>query len=47
MHCKIILVSDDSDFFEYIIPKFKIRKSDELFEYNFSAIPDKIHMLSL
>ena len=46
MHCKIILVSDDSDFFEYIIPKFKIRKSDELFEYNFSAIPDKIHMLS-
>lgn len=46
MRSKIILISDDSDFFEYIIPKLKLRKSDELFSFKFSELPDKIHLLS-
>ncbi len=46
MQSKIILISDDSDFFEYIIPKLKLRKSDELFSFKFSELPDKIHLLA-
>ena len=46
MQNKIVLISDDSDFFEYIIPKLKLRKSDELFSFKFGDLPDKIHMLS-
>ena len=46
MQNKIVLISDDSDFFEYIIPKLKLRKSDELFSFKFGNLPDKVHMLS-
>ena len=45
MQSKIVLISDDSDFFEYIIPKLKLRNSDELFSFKFSELPDKIHLL--
>lgn len=46
MQGKIILISDDSDFFEFIIPKLKLRNSDELFRFSFNDLPDKIHMLN-
>ncbi len=46
MQSKIILISDDSDFFEYIVSKLKLRKSDELFRFAFSDLPDKLHLLS-
>lgn len=46
MQNKIVLISDDSDFFEYIIPKLKLRKSDEIFQFKYEELPDKIHMLS-
>lgn len=42
---KIVLISDDSDFFEYIRSKLELRKSDELFTFSFDAIPEKIHFL--
>ena len=42
---KVVLVSDDSDFFEYLIPKLELRKSDELFTYSFDSIPDYLHLL--
>lgn len=42
---KIVLVSDDSDFFEYIGTKLELRKSDKLFEFSFDDIPDKIDFL--
>ena len=42
MQNRIILVSDDSDFFEYISPKFSLRKSDELYRYGFDEIPEKL-----
>lgn len=43
MASKIILISDDSNFFDYIKPKLELRKSDELFMYNFDSIPNIIH----
>lgn len=46
MQSKIILISDDSNFFEFIIPKLKLRKSDELFSFKFNELPEKIHMLN-
>ncbi|MBQ7764593.1 hypothetical protein IJ384_04405 [bacterium] len=45
MSSKIVLISDDSDFFEYLKTKLELRKSDELFLYDFDAIPEKIHLL--
>ena len=46
MQTKIILISDNSDFFEYIAPKLKLRNSDEVFRFKFSDLPEKIHLLS-
>ena len=46
MQSKIVLVSDDSDFFDYIVPKLKLRKSDELFRFSFADLPDKVHLLT-
>lgn len=43
---RIVLISDDSDFFEYISPKLILRKSDELFKFAFDDLPEKIHLLS-
>ena len=45
MSNKIVLISDDNDFFDYIKSKLELRKSDELFVFNFDAIPEKIHLL--
>jgi len=45
MQSKIILISDDSDFFEYITPKLSLRKNDELYKLGFSQMPEKIHLL--
>ena len=42
---KIVLISDDLDFFDYITSKLELRKSDELFTFAFDAIPEKIHLL--
>ena len=46
MQSKVVLISDDSDFFEYILPKLRLRKSDELFKFNFKELPEKLHLLS-
>ena len=45
MASKIILISDDSNFFDYIKPKLELRKSDELFMYNFDSIPNIIVLI--
>ncbi len=45
MQSRIVLVSDDSDFFEYIIPKLMIRKNDELFRYGFETFSAKIQLI--
>ena len=45
MAYKIVLISDDSDFFEYIKSKLELRKSDELFTFRFDEIPEKSHLL--
>lgn len=45
MSGKIVLISEDSDFFDYIRSKLELRKSDELFMFSFEAIADKIHLL--
>lgn len=42
---KIVLISDDRDFFDYIRGKLLLRKSDELFTFSFDEIPDKLHLL--
>lgn len=46
MQGKVVLISDDTDFFEYILPKLSLRNSDEVFKYRFSEIPEKIHLLT-
>lgn len=43
---KIVLISDDSDFFDYIRAKLELRRSDELFTFAFDSIPEKVHLLS-
>ena len=45
MQSRIILVSDDSDFFEYIIPKVKLRKNDELYRFTFKDLPEKLELI--
>lgn len=42
---RIVLISDDSDFFDYMRSKLELRKSDELFMFSFDAVPEKIHLL--
>ena len=46
MTSKIVLISDDADFFDYIKAKLELRKSDELFTFGFDEIPDKLHLLT-
>lgn len=45
MHGRVVLITNDSDFFEFIVPKLKLRKSDELFRFKFEEIPEKLHLL--
>ena len=45
MQNHIVLVSDDFEFFEYIIPKLSLRKSDEVYRFCFDEIPEKLHLL--
>ena len=45
MQNRIVLVSDDADFFEYILQRLKLRKSDEIFHWSFSKIPEEINLL--
>lgn len=45
MTSKIVLISDDKDFFDYIKNKLELRKSDELFTFSFDSILNKIHLL--
>lgn len=46
MQTRIVLISDDDDFFEYISPKLKLRKSDELYRFCFDDIPERVHLLT-
>ena len=39
MQNQTVLISDDTDFFEYIIPKLKFRQSDELTVLRFDELP--------
>lgn len=45
MSNKIVLISEDADFFDYIRTKLELRKSDELFTFAFDSIPEKLHLL--
>ena len=46
MQSQIVLVSDDSDFFEYIFSKLLLRKSDEIIRLSFDNVPEKLDLLS-
>ena len=43
MTSKIVLVSDEKDFFDYIRTKLELRKTDTLEQFNFATIPEHIH----
>ena len=43
---KIVLVSDDTNFFEYIRTKLELRKSDEIFTFSFDSIPEKLQFVN-
>ena len=45
MHSRVVLVSDDSDFFEYITPKLILRRYDEIFRFSYEDMPEKFHLL--
>ena len=45
MQNQVALVSDDTDFFEYILPKLTLRKSDEVYKLNFDNILETIENL--
>ncbi len=42
---RIVLISDDTDFFEYIRQKLELRKSDELFMFSFDNVPEKLPLM--
>jgi len=42
---KIVLISDDSNFFDFIKTKLELRKSDELFMYSYDEVPENIMFL--
>ncbi len=42
MLSRIVLISDDTDFFEYMVQKLSLRKSDELYRFCFNEIPEKL-----
>lgn len=42
---RIVLISDDVDFFEYIRQKLELRKSDELFTFSFDSVPEKLPLI--
>ena len=42
---KIVLISDDLNFFDFIKSKLELRKDDELFTFDFNSILDKVHLL--
>ena len=46
MSNKVVLISDDKDFFDYIRAKLFMRKSDELFTFTFDELPEKLYLLS-
>ncbi len=43
---RVVLVSEDSDFFEYFTSRLGLRKSDELFKYDFGAVFEKIRLFA-
>lgn len=45
MSNKIVLVSDDSNFFDFISLKLELRKSDELYTFAFDVLPENLHLL--
>lgn len=46
MQNRIVLISDDSDFFEYVLPKLSLRKSDELYRFGFDSLPECLDLIS-
>jgi len=46
MQSRIVLVSDDSNFFEYMVPKLFMRKNDELYRFSFTNILEQLHLLT-
>ena len=46
MSSKIVFISDDTDFFEYMVSKIKLRKSDEVFRFNFDNFIKNYHLLT-
>lgn len=42
MKIRIILISNDSDFFEYIIPMLNFRKFDEVYTFSYDEIPENL-----
>lgn len=45
MSGRVVLVSDDSNFFDYIRAKIALRKSDELFTFSFYELIEAVHLL--
>ena len=45
MQNRIVLISDDFEFFNYISPKLSLRKSDELYRFSYDELPEKSHLL--
>lgn len=47
MQDRVILISDDTDFFEYMVQKLTLRKSDEIYRFSFDEIPEKLHLFGI
>ena len=42
---KVVLISDDENFFDYFKSKLSLRKNDELYCFKFDDIPAKMHLI--
>ena len=45
MQSRLVLVSEDADFFEYIASKLLLRKNDEVLLLNFEELPSKLNLI--
>ncbi len=46
MQSKIVLISEDLNFFEYVSSLLVLRKNDELYHFKFEDLPEKLHLIS-
>ena len=46
MQNRVVLVSNDNNFFEFMLPRLSLRKNDDVFRFSYNVFLEKISLLS-